>query len=119
MKKILSITLGLLFIGSIPVFAETDPIALNELRDIRKGEDNRNQIEDLRVEDTATIGGVATIAGITSSADIDAGTNQVEADQLAISTNGTEVGYLIIGSVSQLWFVVSGNTNILDTDIDN
>ena len=127
---------------TMSVLAETDYIAIPILRDIQRGENNRNRIEDLLVGDDATINDDATISGdlmvigtttigattvttvnatggITSDGDIDAGTNQVEADQLALSTNGTEVGFFAIVQSTQLVFIVGANTNVIDSDIEN
>lgn len=64
MKKLLAV----LFAGVLGLngLAETDYLALPILSDIQKGVDNRNQIKDLRVQGTATIGGASTLTGNTT-----------------------------------------------------
>lgn len=61
--KLRYMILTVLLATALGASAARDYEARQELQDIRNGIDNRNQIEDLRVRDAATIGGNADIDG--------------------------------------------------------
>jgi len=78
-------------------FAETDAKALKEIRDIRKGVDNRNQIETLRVSDNATIGGNLTVSGTTTQTGAASFTGAVSAEQLTSTDDALITDDLTVG----------------------
>lgn len=64
--------LALLLVGSV-AFAETDYIALQKIEAIKKGVNTPDQIQDLRVQDDATIGDDLAVGGdaaVTGSATV-------------------------------------------------
>jgi len=62
MKKFTISTLTLLALVGL-CWAQGDPLAQRRLDSIRDGKPNADQIKDLRVEKTATIGGAVTVGG--------------------------------------------------------
>ena len=68
MKRILALLLGV--VAASAAFAQTGPLTIDEQIDIiRRGKNHARQIQDLRVKDTATIGGNVTITGDISLGD--------------------------------------------------
>jgi len=62
MKKFTISTLTLLALVGL-CWAQGDPLAQRRLDSIRDGKPNADQIKDLRVEKTATVGGAMTVGG--------------------------------------------------------
>ena len=111
MRKFLVSLAVVALVGSLAVaaekgkkvpLAETDNKALSKIKDIQKGTDNANQIQTLRVKGSATVGGAVTAAGT------------VTGKELAI-TEGT----FDVVNTTQLVFIASGVTNVIDADITN
>ena len=73
MRKLIGM-LGLALLGASVVLAETDPKAREELRSIRFGENNKDQIQILRVEGAATIGGALTASGAVNGSSVGSAT---------------------------------------------
>ena len=68
--------------------------------------------------DGSFVGAGVTISGSISAANVVA-TTRATSDELALSTNDVYVGNFAIQSGTQLVFIVAGNTNVIDADIDN
>jgi hypothetical protein len=107
MNKVLCVVvLGCVAAGI--ALAETDYKAQEVLRDVRLGRDTPNQIQTLRVRDSATVGGDVTVGGTVTSTG-------------AIAAPSVDVAYIQFGttgvlrvSTTNLQFVsVTGVTNSL------
>lgn len=73
MKRILAVCLGLL---ALPLLAEVDPVAREEVEIIRSGKNHTKQIRILRVRNDATIGGDLTVTGdLALGSDVTLGTS--------------------------------------------
>lgn len=112
MRKNLTVGIALFCAFAGLTFAETDPIAMNVLKDIQKGVDNRNQIEDLRVNDDAvigddlTVGGVIGVAPATGAASLAVTAGEAAAASLVLSADeGDDAGddwNFIVGTTGML-----------------
>lgn len=121
MKKILLSLAGLLV--ATCVLAETDYIALPQIQDIRKGVDNENQIETLRVSGNATIGGTLTpgriviaATNVTEAAIVQSAWAQSDTNATTTTTLYTpqHIGDILIGlsgSTNYIWIARGTTTN--------
>lgn len=66
MYKRILVVAALVLVGAFSALAESDVKALDQIRTIRQGKDNADQIKTLRVSGAGTVGGALTVTGATT-----------------------------------------------------